>query len=198
MPTRPAKPTGTARAKARNPGQPAAPGQPAPSKAAPGQPAPGQPAPGQPAPAEAAVEPRERPRALRVAAALLAVEAAGMCVAAGFSAVSTANGQSYQEASGVALTLIAVGVAVVFALFAAGVARARPWTRTPVVMTQLAIGAWGIYLLRDHRLDWGVPMVLVAAGCLVALFTPASLRALNRPPMRPEAGSGQRAPRRSP
>jgi len=172
MPTRPAKPTGTARARARNPGPPAAPArEPASAR--------------EPAPAEAAAGPRERPRALRVAAALLAVEAAGMCVAAGFSAVSTANGQSYQEASGVALTVIAVGVAVVFALFAAGLARARPWTRTPVVMTQLAIGAWGIYLLRDHRLDWGVPMLLVAAGCLAALFTPASLRALNRPPMRP-------------
>jgi len=108
-----------------------------------------------------------------------------MCVAAGFSAVSTADGQSYQRASGVALTLLAVGTAVVFALFAAGVARARPWTRTPVVMAQLAIGAWGIYLLRDHRFEWGVPMVVVAACCLAAVFTPASLRALNRPPMRP-------------
>ena len=108
-----------------------------------------------------------------------------MCVAAGFAAVSTADGQSYQRASGVALTLIAVGTAVAFALFAIGLAKARPWTRTPVVMTQLAIGIWGIYLLKDHRLDWGVPMLLVAAGCLAALFTPASLRALNRPPTQP-------------
>jgi hypothetical protein len=206
MPTRPAKPTGTARAKATNPGRPAAiarqpapakpastkpastkpsPSKPASSKPAPTKPASSKPASSKPSPGEAVAVPRERPRALRVAAALVAVEAAGMCVAAGFSAVSTANGQSYQAASGVALTLIAVGVAVVFALFAAGLARARPWTRTPVVMTQLAIGAWGIYLLRDHRLDWGVPMLLVAAGCLTALFTPASLRALNRPPMRP-------------
>ena len=128
---------------------------------------------------------RYRGHARELAAALLAVEAAGMCVAAGFSAVATADGQSYQRASGVALTLIAVGVAVVFALFAVGLAKARPWTRTPVVMTQLVIGAWGIYLLKDHRLDWGVPMLLVAACCLAALFTPASLRALNRPPMRP-------------
>ena len=133
--------------------------------------------------AEAA--PVERPRALRVAAAVLALEAVGMCVAAGFAAVSTADGQSYQRASGVALTLIAVGTAVAFALFAIGLAKARPWTRTPVVMTQLAIGIWGIYLLKDHRLDWGVPMLLVAAGCLAALFTPASLRALNRPPAQP-------------
>jgi hypothetical protein len=120
------------------------------------------------------------PRELRLAAAALAVEAVGMCVAAGFAALSTADGQSYQRASGIALTLIAVGTAVVFALFARGLARARPWTRTPVVMTQLAIGAWGIYLLKD-RPEWGVPMLLVAACCLVALFTPASLRALNRP-----------------
>ena len=108
-----------------------------------------------------------------------------MCVAVGFAAVATADGQSYQRASGVALTLIAVGTAVVFALFAVGLAKARPWTRTPVVMTQLAIGAWGIYLVKDHRLEWGVPMLLVAAGCLAALFTPASLRALNRPPAQP-------------
>ena len=132
-----------------------------------------------PAPAVAAQPPRE----LRLAAAVLAVEAAGMCVAAGFSAVSTADGQSYQRASGVALTVIAVGTAAVFALFARGLARARPWTRTPVVMTQLAIGVWAIYLLKDHRPEWGVPMLVVAVGCLAALFTPASLRALNRPPM---------------
>jgi hypothetical protein len=116
---------------------------------------------------------------------LQALEAVGMCVAAGFAAVSTADGQSYQRASGVALTLIAVGTAVAFALFAIGLAKAKPWTRTPVVMTQLAIGIWGIYLLKDHRLDWGVPMLLVAGCCLAALFTPASLRALNRPSARP-------------
>jgi hypothetical protein len=94
-----------------------------------------------------------------------------MCVAAAFAAVSTADGQSYQQASGVALTLIAIGTAAVFAVFAAGLAKAKPWTRTPVVMTQVFVGAAGIYLLQGHRLDWGVP----------ALFTPASLRALNRP-----------------
>jgi hypothetical protein len=171
MATRPAKASGTSRSRRAQ-----APGKPAPAKAA--APAPAEAS--TPAPAAAAP-----PRALRLAAAVLAVEAVGMGVAAGFSAVSTADGQSYQRASGIALTLIAVGTAVVFALFARGVAQARPWTRTPVVMTQLAIGVWAIYLLRDHRLEWGVPMLLAAACCLVALFTPASLRALNRPPMQP-------------
>jgi hypothetical protein len=122
-----------------------------------------------------------RPRALLLAAAAQATEAAGMCVAAAFSAISTADGQSYQRASGVALTLIAIGTAVAFAVFAAGLAKAKPWTRTPVVMTQVFVGAAGIYLVNGHRLDWGVPTLLLAATCLAALFTPASLRALNRP-----------------
>ena len=126
------------------------------------------------------------PRALRLAAAVQAAEALGMCVAAGFAAASTAGGQSYQRASGIALTLIAVGTAVVFAIFAVGLARAKPWTRTPVVMTQLAIGAWGIYLLKGHRPDWGVPMLVLAACALTALFTPAALRALNRPSASPK------------
>jgi hypothetical protein len=130
-------------------------------------------------PARSAASPR--PRALRLAAAAQATEAAGMCVAAGFAAVSTADGHSYQQTSGVALTLIAIGTAAVFAAFAVGLAKAKPWTRTPVVMTQLFVGGAGIYLLNGHRLDWGVPTLLLAACCLVALFTPASLRALNRP-----------------
>jgi len=174
MTTRPAKATG--KPAASRPRRAQGPGQPGPAKG----PAKASAKPPAPAPAAPASAPGERPRALRLAAALQALEAVGLCVAAGFAAVATADGQSYQRASGIALTLIAIGTAAAFALFAVGLAKARPWTRTPVVMTQLAIGAWGIYLLKDHRLDWGVPMVLVAGCCLAALFTPASLRALNR------------------
>jgi hypothetical protein len=113
---------------------------------------------------------------------VVVTEAAGLCVAAAFSAISTADGQSSQVASGVALTLIALGTAAVFAAFAVGLAKAKPWSRTPVVMAQLFTGVAGIYLLNGHRFDWGVPALLLAAGCLAGLFTPASLRALNRPP----------------
>jgi hypothetical protein len=127
-------------------------------------------------PAEAAAP----PRALRVAAAAQAGEAVGMCVAAGFAAAATANGESYQLASGVALTLIAIGVAAGFAAFAAGLARAKPWTRTPVVMVQLFVIIAGITLLDGHRPEWGVPALVLAACCLAGLFTPASLRALSR------------------
>ena len=130
-------------------------------------------------PAQTAASPR--PRALRLAAAAQAIEAVGMCVAAAFAAVATADGQSYQRASGVALTLIAIGTAALFAAFAAGLARAKPWTRTPVAMTQLFVVIAGITLLDGHRPEWGVPALLLAACCLAGLFTPASLRALSRP-----------------
>jgi len=137
---------------------------------------------GAPAGAPAPAGTGRRPAALRVAAAVQAAEAAGMAAAAAFSAYSTVQGRSYQQASGVALTLIALGTAALFALFAVGLARAKPWSRTPVVMTQLFVIIAGVTLLDGHRPEWGVPALLLATACLVALFTPEAVRALNRPP----------------
>jgi len=163
MATRPTKAARTRAGRAQAPVGPAAP-----PEAASGQPKPRPAAP--------------RPRPLLVAAAAQAIEAAGLGVAAVFAAVSTAEGRSYELASGLALTLIALGTAALFAAFAVGLARAKPWTRTPVVMTQLFVIIAGFTLLDGHRPEWGVPALLLAACCLAALFTPASLRALNRPP----------------
>ena len=139
----------------------------------------------QPADPPSANAPAAPPRELRLAAAVQAVEAVGLLVAAGLAAVATADGKSYERSSGIALTLITVGTAALFAAFAAGLAKARPWTRTPVVMFQLAIGIWGVFLLTGHHYEWGVPMLLLAAATLICVLTPASLRALNRPPRQP-------------
>jgi hypothetical protein len=175
MATRPAKATGTRNPRTSQRARPPAERAQGPAKRAQER------AERAPEPAERAPEPAAPPRALLLAAAAQAVEAAGMCVAAVFAAISTAKGQSYQTASGVALTLIAIGVAAGFAVFAVGLARARPWTRTPVVMAQVFVVIAGITLLDGHRPEWGVPALLLAACCLAGLFTPASLRALNRP-----------------
>jgi hypothetical protein len=123
-----------------------------------------------------------RPPGLLVAAAAQVIEAAGLCVAAAFGAASTADGKSAQVTSGAGLTVFAVVVAVGVALIAIAVARARPWSRTPTVMTQLFVIIGGIVLLDGQRPEWGVPALALAAACLAGLFTPASLRALNRPP----------------
>jgi len=122
-----------------------------------------------------------RPAALRLAAAAQGVEAAGLCVAGVFAAISTADGKSSQVASGIVLTVLAFGTAAGLAAIAVGLARARPWSRIPAVMTQLFVVIAGITLLDGHRPEWGVPALLLAACCLAALFSPASLRALSRP-----------------
>ncbi len=118
---------------------------------------------------------------LRLAAGAQMIEAAGLCVAGVFAAIWTADGKSYQAASGVALTLIAFGAAAGIAAIAAALARARPWSRTPTAMIQLFVVIGGITLLDGQRPEWGVPALILAAACLAGLLTPASLRALNRP-----------------
>jgi hypothetical protein len=71
-----------------------------------------------------------------------------------------------------------VAVAAALAFVAAGLARARRWSRTPALLTQLFFGIVGIYLLQSRRLDWGVLSVVLAAAGFAALLAPPSLRAL--------------------
>jgi uncharacterized membrane protein (UPF0136 family) len=118
-----------------------------------------------------------------VAAVAQAAEALVLFAAAVFAAVATVDGKSYQRGSGVALTLITVGTAAGLAAFAVGLFRVRAWTRTPVVMTQLLVIGIGIFLLDGHRLEWAIPALALAAICLAGVFVPASLQALNRPPL---------------
>ena len=133
---------------------------------------------------QSSAKPKPRaPAALRLAAAAQVIEAAGLCVAAAFGAVSTADGKSSQASSAVALIVLTVAVAAGITLISAALAKARPWSRTPTVMTQLLVVIGGIVLLDGHRPEWGVPALLLAVACLAGVLTPASLRALNRPPV---------------
>ena len=121
--------------------------------------------------------------ALRVAAAALALEALGLAVAAVFAVINTVDGHAYQLGGGIAATLIAFATASGLGGIAVCLATARPWTRIPTALTQLFVIIVGITLLQGHRFEWGVPALALAATCLVGLLTPASLRALNRPPI---------------
>jgi hypothetical protein len=118
------------------------------------------------------------PPALRAAAAVQAAEAVLVLVATALAGIDTATGRSYQFSSGVALTLIGVACAAALAAVAAGLARARRWSRTPALLTQLFVGIVGIYLLQGQRLDWGVPCVVLAVAGFGTLLAPPSLRAL--------------------
>jgi hypothetical protein len=167
-------------AKPRASAPPPIPAAPAKPRASPPPPIPT--APATTAPATTGPE-GQRPAALRLAAAAQLIEALGLGVAAVFGAISTAEGKSHQLAAGVALTLLALGTAAGLAAIAVGLARARPWSRIPAVMTQVFVVIAGITLLDGNRPEWGVPALVLAGACVAGLLTPASLRALNRPPV---------------
>ena len=129
------------------------------------------------------------PATLRAAAVVQAAEAALVLAATVLAGIDTAAGQSYQTGSGVALTLIGAVSVAALALVAAGLARARRWSRTPALLTQLFVGIVGIYLLQASRLDWGVLSVVLAVAGFAALLSPPSLRALaGQEQTRPEPG----------
>jgi hypothetical protein len=115
---------------------------------------------------------------LRVAAAVQAAESVLILVATVLAGVDTAAGQSYHANSGIALTVIGVAAVAALGLVAAGLARARRWSRTPALLTQLFAGIVGIYLLQGHRLEWGLALVVLAVLGFAALLSPPSLRAL--------------------
>jgi hypothetical protein len=117
---------------------------------------------------------------LRLAAVVQAVEAAGLCLAAALAAADIAAGRAYQRSSGIALVVLEFIVAAGLAALASGLARSRPWSRTPAVMTQLLTGVIGIFLLQAGRYEWGVPALVLALAGLAGLFTPSSLKALSR------------------
>ena len=118
------------------------------------------------------------PPTLRVAAVVQAAESVLVLVATVLAGVDAATGQSYHVSSGIALTVIGLVAVAALGLVAAGLARARRWSRTPAVLTQLFAGIVGIYLLQGHRLDWGLALVVLAVLGFAMLLSPPSLRAL--------------------
>lgn len=136
---------------------------------------------------------QQRPPSLLGAAAVQAADAVIVLGASVLAGVDTAAGRSYQQGSGIALTLIGIGTAVALAWVALGLSRARRWSRTPTALTQLFVGIVSVYLLQGHRYAWGVPLLLLACAGMALLLVPASLRALAGPP-----GRGGRAPQTPP
>ena len=133
----------------------------------------------------------QRVTTLRAAAAVQLAEAVLVLVATVLAGIDTAHGRSYHANSGIALTVIGAACALALAWVAAGVARGRPWSRTPALLTQLFVGIVGIYLLQANRLDWGAISVALAVAGFAALLAPPSLRALASAPRsgaKPPAG----------
>ena len=122
--------------------------------------------------------PGRRPLTITAAVIIEALEAGLVLVAAVLAGVATGQGQSYQLSSGIAITVIGVTTAGGLALVAAGLRRARRWTRTPALLTQLFVGVVGSYLLQGGRYGWGIPAAALAVTGVVVLLSPPSTRAL--------------------
>jgi len=120
----------------------------------------------------------QSPPTLRAAAVIQAAESVLVLVATVLVGVDAASGQSYHANSGIALTVLGVVAVAALAFVAAGLNRARRWSRTPALLTQLFAGIVGIYLLQGHRLDWGLALVVLAVLGFAALLSPPSMRAL--------------------
>ena len=111
-------------------------------------------------------------------AAIVAVEAAGVLIAAIIAGLDTGSGKSYQLSSGIALTVIGVCVALLLGLVARGVRAGRRWSRTPALLTQLFAAIVAIYLLQAQRYEYGIPGLLLALAGFVMVFAPASMQVL--------------------
>jgi len=120
----------------------------------------------------------QTPPTLRAAAVIQVAESVVVLLATVLVGVDAASGQSYHVNSGIALTVLGVVAVAALAVVAAGLARARRWSRTPALLTQLFAGIVGIYLLQGHRLDWGLALVVLAVLGFAALLSPPSMRAL--------------------
>jgi hypothetical protein len=117
---------------------------------------------------------------LRVAAAVQAVEAAGLCLASVLAAADAASGRSSSKSSGMALAVLGFLTVAILAGIARGIARMRPWSRTPAVLTQVTTAAVAVFLIQGGRYEWGIPGLVLAAAGLAGLLSPASFRALLR------------------
>lgn len=126
----------------------------------------------------------QSPPSLLGAAGIQAAETAVVLAATVLAGIDTAAGRSYQVGSGIALTLIGAGTVALLAAVAVGLARARRWSRTPALLTQLFVGIVAIYLIQGSRYVWGVPSLVLAIAGFAALLVPPSLRALagDQPP----------------
>ena len=123
----------------------------------------------------------DSPNLLWLAAAAQGLEAAGLLVVVALNVSDLASGQTYQKSNAIAVIVIELIVAIGVAAIAAGIARVRPWSRTPAVMTQVLTFIIGIVLIQADRLGWGLPALVFAVAGLAGLFAPTSFRKLHRP-----------------
>jgi hypothetical protein len=117
---------------------------------------------------------------LLLAAAALGAEALGLCAAIVLNIIDSASGRGSTFSDAVGFIVLEAVIAGGLAAIALGLARVRPWSRTPAVMLQVFTLLIAVWLIQAHDYGWGVPALLLGLAGLAGVFAPASLRALTR------------------
>lgn len=126
---------------------------------------------------------------LLLAAAAQAAEALGLGVVVVLNVIDSASGRAWTASNATAFIVLEAIVAIGVGAIASGIARVRPWSRTPAVLTQVFTAMIALWLLEAHRYGWGAAALLLAIAGLAGLLAPTSLRALTR-----SAGPGETTP----
>lgn len=123
------------------------------------------------------------PTPLRVAAALVALEALGLALAAGWVVYDTITDTPDKVLRALLVPVLALAGAALLAYSARNLLRLRPSARSPLVVVQLlALPVGWAAAFDSHRPALGGPILLVALAVIYLLFTPPARAALDREP----------------
>jgi len=121
------------------------------------------------------------PTPLRVAVAVIALQAAALTVIAAIVLVKTVVGHPDNVARAVLDALLALFGAAVLAACARGLLHLRPAARSPVVVIELLTGVVSFSLgFQAGLIQYGGPLMLSAVVVLYLLFTPPVRAVLDR------------------
>jgi hypothetical protein len=132
-----------------------------------------------PKPSKQAGEPA--PRSVRWAAVVVAVETVVVLGFAAYVALRTLTGDAESDRGAWGLVVFALLGAVLLAACARGLWRLASWSRGPVVVVQLLLGALGVTAAFSYEHpEVGLPMLLPVAVTLYLLATPEARLAFFR------------------
>ncbi|OLB65462.1 MAG: hypothetical protein AUI10_06645 [Actinobacteria bacterium 13_2_20CM_2_72_6] len=130
-------------------------------------------------PASRTVKPvRALPTPLRLAVALLFVEALGIGAVAVLFAYYGLTRKADSTGSAVTVVVFPAAVAVLLGLLSVTLARARAWARGPSIALELLLVPIGYYMTVGGTPWLGVPMIVAALACTGLLLAPATRTAL--------------------
>ncbi len=119
------------------------------------------------------------PVTLRLAIALLFVEAAALAVLAVLFAYLGFTRPTASTGSAVSVVVFPAALAALLALLGTRLVRLRAWARGPAMVLELLLVPLGYYMVTGGAPWLGIPAVLAGLACTGLLVAPASRQALD-------------------